>query len=1029
MLVNKGEGIYTLMGMVSGMNRLVGSSGFLFAAFFSVWLGVPVGHAEASHCFPFTIAGPVSGLLFENYETHEYVDHLLVLHLKLKTPDNVNVATFRTSVDLLSDTCGETVSGGPLSRVITTPGSGLYSIRFTSSTHFDIWNDEINTKLVCESCSQDIPERPGYHEFVFKGITEDGLNQFYSTSYRIRDDAPDPPVLTETLATPPNCTSPSPIGIGLFDNYERAEYREGLLVYHFRLNTSFGIGGWRDSIVFHDANCDVIGRFAPAFGPTITPYSQYFSVRFTSALHFDVWNDETNQIENCAGCSVDIPSVTPGQPYSYISFHGESGDSRLASTPFPVVEPGPEPLDPVIIVPGILESWKIGGEDGPWGLDPILHTFDNLWDALEAVGYVGGRTLFFLGYDFRQSNVQTAHELKAKIAEVRAICGCTKVDLIAHSMGGLVSRQYIQSDEYADDVDQMIFLGTPHLGSPKAYLAWEGGELTTKEGGGFKLNDIIFEGLLKDAAHRNNFASIFDFIQNYPIISLQELLPVYDYIIDEASGVMRSYSSLYPQNLFLENLNASENLGRLFGKGVQFINIVGSLGENSTVGGYVTIPSVTLPKWEHGYPNDFYSTFGFRGMFFEDGDKTVPFRSTGGLAELENIVMPFDHQRVVSKAQQVIVRELTGNNPSQLFDRNFFTAKALIIQVFSPISIAVTDPEGRTIGTNINDIPGAFYTGPGDEQFLVILDPIDGRYQMNAVGIGSGEYEIVTNFLSDTQEASTTVSGTALPDLELNYTLNVAADAVAPIEIESVDSSAPVTTAFVDGTSGENGWLVSDTIIMLSADDSDGVGVAQTEYSLDGGIIWQVYTEPIILISDGHHEILYRSEDFVDNQEENKALTIRIDTTPPEAIIHFDPGHRILQVEGIDVSSTTVSKNGKIFTIRDEAGHWVSLNFSKLSAKNSDIFATLAGVQYEGMAPFIFKVPYTIEYSWKLRKSGEYKKLTQEISAGKKELVEATYKSDKGKTVIIFSDKLKQEVSGIAIIKLQTNKGIMEISL
>ena len=34
-------------------------------------------------------------------------------------------------------------------------------------------------------------------------------------------------------------------------------------------------------------------------------------------------------------------------------------------------------------------------------------------------------------------------------------------------MGGLLAREYIESDYYEDDIDQLITIGTPHLGSTK----------------------------------------------------------------------------------------------------------------------------------------------------------------------------------------------------------------------------------------------------------------------------------------------------------------------------------------------------------------------------------------------------------------------------------------------------------------------------------------------------------------------------------------------------------------------------------
>ncbi|MEK7625220.1 MAG: hypothetical protein AAB467_02600, partial [Patescibacteria group bacterium] len=122
---------------------------------------------------------------------------------------------------------------------------------------------------------------------------------------------------------------------------------------------------------------------------------------------------------------------------------------------------------PVILVPGIMGSWNV---NGIWQLDPILNTYDNLWEALKSAGYEENETLFAFPYQWRYSNVYTAELLKLKISAVKQICGCNKVDLVAHSMGGLVARQYIEGDNYDNDVGKLIFLATPHKGASKAYL-------------------------------------------------------------------------------------------------------------------------------------------------------------------------------------------------------------------------------------------------------------------------------------------------------------------------------------------------------------------------------------------------------------------------------------------------------------------------------------------------------------------------------------------------------------------------------
>ncbi len=93
----------------------------------------------------------------------------------------------------------------------------------------------------------------------------------------------------------------------------------------------------------------------------------------------------------------------------------------------------------------------------------------------------GQREYYVLTYDWRQDNVLTAGKLADLIEQIKkdhADPGL-KVDLIAHSMGGLVARYYLRygredvlnSNEFpvnysgARNVRRTILLGTPNLGS------------------------------------------------------------------------------------------------------------------------------------------------------------------------------------------------------------------------------------------------------------------------------------------------------------------------------------------------------------------------------------------------------------------------------------------------------------------------------------------------------------------------------------------------------------------------------------
>jgi pimeloyl-ACP methyl ester carboxylesterase len=69
-----------------------------------------------------------------------------------------------------------------------------------------------------------------------------------------------------------------------------------------------------------------------------------------------------------------------------------------------------------------------------------------------------------------QTIAENAQTLKQYIAQVKQTTGAEQVDLVAHSMGGLISRYYIDRLMPQRDVAQLIMLGSPHGGSDCASL-------------------------------------------------------------------------------------------------------------------------------------------------------------------------------------------------------------------------------------------------------------------------------------------------------------------------------------------------------------------------------------------------------------------------------------------------------------------------------------------------------------------------------------------------------------------------------
>jgi hypothetical protein len=98
------------------------------------------------------------------------------------------------------------------------------------------------------------------------------------------------------------------------------------------------------------------------------------------------------------------------------------------------------------------------------------------------------------------------------------------------------------------------------------------------------------------------------------------------------------------------------------------------------------------------------------------------------------------------------------------------------------------------------------------------------------------------------------------------------------------EHTPPITAAFVQGTSGANGWYSTPVTVTLIATDIDGAAdIGATSYSIDGGSV-QSYTAPFGVYSDGAHTIQFSSVDKAGNLEVAKTLTFKIDQTPPHII-------------------------------------------------------------------------------------------------------------------------------------------------
>lgn len=113
---------------------------------------------------------------------------------------------------------------------------------------------------------------------------------------------------------------------------------------------------------------------------------------------------------------------------------------------------GPDGFSPVVLVHGL------GGNRGTW---TPLRMFLRL---------MGHRRMFAFGYEDGTIEAHAAN-LKEFILKVMEKTGTTQVDLVAHSLGGVIARYAIQRLSMSDAVRTLITLASPNQGTYAARYA------------------------------------------------------------------------------------------------------------------------------------------------------------------------------------------------------------------------------------------------------------------------------------------------------------------------------------------------------------------------------------------------------------------------------------------------------------------------------------------------------------------------------------------------------------------------------
>lgn len=538
--------------------------------------------------------------------------------------------------------------------------------------------------------------------------------------------------------------------------------------------------------------------------------------------------------------------------------------------------------------------------------------FSGLIAELEDNGYKENEDLFVFPYDWRydidwsagNSPFPLIKSLKEKVDEIKQQTGAEKVDIIAHSMGGLVAKQYIKFYDVNNSIDKFIDIGTPHLGAPKTIKT-------------LLYGDNIDIPVLNSSTIKNvskNMLSIYQLLPSTNYFDSENanyksyILDLYDYDGNEITGNLnydqsKEFLKNFQNNYLLdeaENFHISMDNFNPSNHSIKAFNIVGC--NRSTIGKIAILNKEKSGGWEYA-------------LYPVTGDGTVPLRSA---EKLDNTLGTYyinntDHAYLPSAngVKQLVVSLLTDNinnfsinNFSNLAtSSDFCSLSGTQISFHSPIDLHIYDENNNHLGPdqdgNIEqNIDGSSYDIIDGNKFAFL--PLGHSYSIvgGATDVGSFNADVrdirkgeITKTVYFNEVALASINTKIEMDLDNENDLsNIKVDNNGDGEIDSqikpssilnknqsADLTKPETSIKIIGKQGKKGIYQSFVLVILkSRDDKKGSGILKTEYSLDHGKTWNKYKHPIFVGNEGIVEILFQATDKAGNVEITRKKVINI---------------------------------------------------------------------------------------------------------------------------------------------------------
>lgn len=556
---------------------------------------------------------------------------------------------------------------------------------------------------------------------------------------------------------------------------------------------------------------------------------------------------------------------------------------------------------------------------------------DGLLQEFENQGYAEGAsatsTLFTFPYDWRygasgvfsggKTNVDA---LKQKIADILVQTGSGKVDVVAHSTGGLLVKKYIMDNPAGNYIGKAVFVGAPNLGAPKAVK-------TLLQGDNFGI-PFLDDGEMKKIA------------ENLPVA--YDLLPSRSYFSRLGSFVRVISSNNFIQQAKDLNYDETRNflltdhkLNSAALSGAENLRTAAFDGYDPRSAGVDTYSIIgcksgTLGKFAENRVSDATTPAGNYIPSPVSGDGTVPMASAGGLPADDVHVFYAQkpvHGKMLSAdgVRQKIVNIIAGaslNIGDKIISKNDLDGDPSKCQlngrwlgIFSPVSISVTDQNGNRAGiapdgSIENAVPGADYEVFGGHKFVFVPTDDNQTYSVNLTGSGSGFFTLRDQEINNGQAGQTAVFANIPVTAEGSGRVNLATGAAAAtLSFDSAGSGNPQTILPSAVLSAEQSndiaspvitiispaakdYLRSESFVIDAASADAGSGISSFDLALDGVAAASGQRVDLFFQKLGNHRLFATSTDFMDNIAVS-SVNFRIIATPESTISDIERAYSL----------------------------------------------------------------------------------------------------------------------------------------